>query len=532
MSNDSSPTPTRSSPFNTLKRWLDGLLGTFSATSLVAGAIGVVALLAALMVYLLTPELRAQARTLVAIGGFFLLLFILGNIREIKTALLGRRGKYGTNTLVMIGAFVGIVVLANYLGVQNHRRFDVTAAHQFSLSPQTVRILKGLKDPVKAIAFLVPDDPARSEIDNLLREYGFRSDKFRYEFVDPQAKPAVARQYEITEPTIVFESGDRRQKVFGITERDFTSAILKVTGVKQLKVYFLTGHGEHDITSQDNAGYAYVRQGVEADNYEVATLDLVTDTQVPADAAVVVIAGPQKPFQDKEIKALDDYLRRGGKALIAADPSYPPELAGLLKPWGITLGQGYIVDPDSSVSGDSATLVVRRSQYLSHAITQLLDITYYPSATAIAVSDKPPQTLTIQPLATTTNSSWLETDSQVRHFDEGVDTKGPLTLAVAMEGTLPTDQGTSPEMARLVVIGDSDFASNQSFYDFSNGDLFLDSVNWLSEEEQLISIRPKPPEFRRVILNRQERLWLQWSSIAFLPAVVALFGVFSWWRRR
>ena len=525
------------------------LRSLLSGVSMAFALLGVVGVIGAGIVYLVLPELRSSAIILLALGVLLLLIFLLVAFNQVKRAMLGRRGRYSTNTAVMIFAFVGIAVVLNFLGFKNHQRFDVTASHQFSLAPQTVKILKELDQEVQVTGFFAPgypdEDEKRAQAESLLKEYSYHTDEFSYRFIDYEANPAIARQYEIAERgSLVFESGERRQQVTAVGETDFTSAILKVIGKQQKKIYFLTGHDEHDINTADENGYSYAKDGAQGDNYQVETLSLATKPEVPEDAAAIVIAGARKPLLPDEITAIENYLKGGGNALVLLDPNPPKELVDIVGKWGVEVKNGTVVDQLSFAYPDVASPAIQRPQYLFSQITKQLDTTFFPGVILVkpVEMEKPPKDLTISPLANTTESSWLETtpDPQsAARFDEGQDIKGPITLAVAVEGTGPLGQETSDganptsaKAARIVVIGDSDFATNKFFYSLGNSDLFLNSVNWLAEEEQLISIRPKPAEFRRLVVTQRGWNWIVWSSIALLPLAVAAAGGISWWRRR
>ncbi|MDP2953275.1 MAG: Gldg family protein, partial [Chloroflexota bacterium] len=253
-----------------------GRVGSFFGVfGLVALFLGVLSFVAAGLVYLFLPDLRASLWTLLALGGLFILLFLWGAFNQIRVAILGRRGKYGTNTVVMVLVFVGILVLLNFIAMQNRQRFDVTALGHFTLTPQTVRVLKELNAPVKVTAFFVPGDPSGDKASSLLTEYTFQTQLFTFGFVDPEANPGMARQYNIKSyGAMVFESGTNRRSVFDVDEQVFSGAILEVAGVKQKKIYFLTGHDERDLALTTGDGYSQVREGLIKDLYQVGIWNL------------------------------------------------------------------------------------------------------------------------------------------------------------------------------------------------------------------------------------------------------------------
>ena len=524
---------------------LQSVLGPFS---LVTGSLGLVAVLLSALLYLLLPEIQDANRSLLGIGLILLIIFILGAFEQVKSALLARQARYGTNVTVMVLAFVGIAAAVNFVAANNPKRFDVTASGEHTLARQTINILKALDKPIKVTGFFTPEPASQASqqsAENLLKEYAYYSGgKVSYEFVDPDAKPAVAREFEIRDyGALVFDYEGRRRQVFGIGEQDFTGAILNATGKEQKKVYFLSGHSEHDSGSSAGNGYSQAEQGLRSDNFSVGTVDLSIASNVPDDAAVLIVAGPQKDLLDPEAAALEKFLVGGGRTLFLLDPNPPASWRTLLAKWGLKLQDGHIIDQRSFANPDVGTPAAQRDQYYFNQITKDLATTFFPGAAGLSweIPEDDRENIAIAPIIETSFQSWLETDSQQVAFDEGKDKRGPLPLAVTVEARAPigvrpqgssTAAGGGAESARFVVFADSDFASNEFFYSLGNSDLFLNSVNWLGAQEELISIRPKPPEFRRIVVTQRAWNWVLYSSILFLPGMVILAGGVAWWRRR
>lgn len=462
------------------------------------------------------------------------------------SALTGRTARQGGNATAVTLAVVGILALANFLAARHSKRFDLTAERQYSLSPQTVQVLSGLAQPVKITAFMTPNYYAQQEVRDLIKEYTLHSDKLQVEYVDPEQKPAEARQAGITQDgTLVLESGGRTQQEMGSDEQALTSALVKVTRTETKKVYFLTGHGERDTASSDPLAYQTIDQALQRDNYEVATLNLASQTSVPDDAAVVVIAAPSIAPAAAEYTALNAYVDRGGSLFILGDPDSTVAFKEILDRWGLSLRQDVVIDPASSFFGDAGTPLVSRFPY--HTITKDLGgmTTFFPLASSIGEAAQAPQGVQVSPLVQTSAESWGETDrgNQQAKLDPGKDTPGPLDLAVAATLDLPAqgDSGTSGDStqtksARLVLAGDADLVANDVLQaaggSFGNSDLFLNAVSWLAEEESLISIRATPPTTRMVYLTAPQVRLVMYSSVLFLPALVVVAGVWVWWRRR
>lgn len=522
-------------------RRLESILGPFS---LATGGLGLAALLTSGLLYILLPEIRDASRTLFGLGLVLLVFFVLGTFEDVKRTLMARQARYGTNTLVMIAAFIGIASAINFIAANNHKRFDLTASGQFTLSLQTLNVLNSLEQNVKVVGFF-PADPQyqipRQEAENLLKEYTFHTNKLSYEFIDPDEKPAIARQYEVRNyGAIVFESGERRKQIFGTGEQDFTGSILNVTGREQLKIYLLVGHGEHDISSTDGRGFSRAREGLAADNYEVRIVNLSTEPKVPDDAALLIIAGPEKELLDKEIAPLEAYLLNGGKMLFMANPNLPGSWKGILAKWGVKIEDGYVVDQLSFAYPDIATPAAQTNQYYFEQITKDLPTTFFPGAAGVGteVPQDDADRISATPLIESSTQSWLEKGSGEPSFTSGQDLRGPLILALSVEATAPIggrpggSQSGSSDPTRFVVFSDSDFASNEFFYSLGNSDLFLNTANWLTAQKDLISIRPRPTDYRRIVVTQRAWNWILYSSVLFLPTAVLMIGGVAWWRRR
>jgi len=526
--------------------------------------LGLISLFLAALLAFFLPELTDSVVGLLLLALLLFTISVLGSLTAIKEFVAGKRSLYWLNTMAMIAVFVAIMVLANYLGASRHRRFDLTASGRFTLAAQTIKIIKGLESPILAIGFF-PDDPrhlpARAAARNLLEEYGHFSQKFSFKFVDPETKPAVARQYRVSaDGSIVFVSGLRQKTVREINEQTFTGAVLAVIGIQAKKIYFTGGHGERDINDPAPAGYDLARRGLVRELYQVETLNPASTPVIPSDCAVLVLAGPRKTFQSRETEAIRNYLRRNGKVLLLVDPDPPAEVNRILQDWGITIGKGRIFDQKAYAVPDTNTPAVFKGNYPPVIITTGLDTTYFPEATAVMLTgelrrilknatkgeDNRPkwpltpiehENFTILPAVLTTPASWLEVNARQADAVEIGKIEGPLALAslviarAPLIGEEPVDS-KNQKLTRLAIIGDSDFVSNAHIQNGGNGDLFLNAVNWLAEEESLINIRPKHLTFRRLLISADELRFIRYSSVGLLPLLALIVGAVLWWRNR
>ena len=508
--------------------------------------LGLVSLFVGWLLTLVLPMIQYAAWGILALGIILLAIAFVIDFRRVRGALVSKRGKFGTSTTIMVSIFIGIILIINAISIGSYHRFDFTGLAQFTLASQTKEVLAELETPVEALMFFVPGDPYGIGIDigshasSLLEEYQNFSDKLSVETIDPDEHPDQARQYNISQyQTVVFKGPEGYRLVFPQeivleAEHAFTSAILEVTGIIQKKVYFLTGHGEVSISSTADNGYNSARAGLRDNLYQVGILDLLLTPAIPEDCAALVIAGPNRSMVSNEIEIIEEWIRGGGPTFILLNPDSPPELKQLLSNWGIQIEEGIVVDEtDYAAPSKDSPLVTRLRNYLG------LSTIYFPGATAIIPAEELPETLEIIPLAWTTSNSWLERDfnpDEEPRFDEGTELKGPLALGVLISPPIPEEGEEAPieveEEIYLVVIGDSDFATNQHFINGNNSDLFLTSVRWLTAGEEIISIDRKVLQTRRLLIGPEQSRILNITSIGLLPLILIVIGGIVWWRRR
>jgi ABC-type uncharacterized transport system involved in gliding motility auxiliary subunit len=513
---------------------------SFDTLRTVAGILSPIFLLAAIGYWLVNNSFDTPMRLLLATGIVLAGIYVAIDPEDVWSRLTARGSIYGGNTLLIAAAFLAILGLLNVLGSRRHERWDLTLNKTFTLSDQTLQIVSSLPQPVKMIAFYSDQDSRRNDVQDLMREYDTRSGgKVAYEFIDPEARPSVAQQYQIREfGTTILQMGDQQQRVTGTRESDFTTGLLKLVNPSQKKIYFTTGHNERRIDAFDDRQYSQLKTSLESDNYVVETLNLFATGEVPADASVVVIADPRTPLFDEEKLAISLYLDRGGHLLLLGEPRSPVNLSELVSKWNISIGTDPVAeDARFTLGGDPLTPAIVR--YPVHKITEQLPATIFPFASAVMFpkGSDVPRGVTFTSLAETSANSWVETDQNQVRFDEGSETRGTVSVATAVEITINPASTTDPDnkspKARIVVVGDADFVSNAAFrLPVGNRDFFLNAANWVAESEELISIRPKPNDQRQVFLTGAQQNLVFFSTTLFLPLIVAAGGVIVWWTRR
>jgi gliding motility-associatede transport system auxiliary component len=472
----------------------------------------------------------------------------LETLRErLRTGGARRAGKYGTSAVLNAALAVALVGLLAFLSTRYHKRFDWTEARSHSLTGQSRKVLDGLTEDVKVTAFYQPvaAPPARE----ILERYSYASPRFQVQFVDPQARPGLVKQLGVDEAKlgdglVHVALGGESVEVDELTEESVTNALVKLTRRDKKKVYLLTGHNERPAEGEGagaEQGFQFAKEALQNENYVVENLLLAQKGDVPADADVVVTAGPTRPFLPEELAALKRYLERGGALMALLDPRAQTNLYETLAGYGVEIGDDVIVDRVQGLFGRPVSPFA--AEYPAHPITAgLREPTLFHVARSVQAKAEASPALSV--LVRTSPESWAERDLDV-FFEEGKaelgdgDLRGPVPVAVAGQldlGAAPAPaegaEAPKPTQARLVVVGDADFATNGLLRQFRNRDFFVNSVNWLLGDVEAISVRPDASRASRLQLTPRQFAQLRYLSLFVLPEALAVLGVIVWWRRR
>ncbi|HEU5248566.1 MAG TPA: GldG family protein [Thermoanaerobaculia bacterium] len=483
----------------------------------------------------------------------------------------GRAERAGTSAAA-IALGIALLIGVNWLGSRHWFRGDWTKTRLYSLSTTTRKLVGGLTKPVRITVFMDRDSRLWTPVSELLARYRALSPKIEVEYLDPKRNPARAealvREFGIRQSTVVFRSGDRKKyveedkladydfagqmgrgapeiKAFK-GEEAFTSAILAVTEARTPRVYFSAGHGEASLDSGERGrGLAEAKQLLERDNLTVAKWESLGKDSVPADADAIVVAGPRTAFLEPEAAALEKYLGAGGRVLLLLDPVLPaagspaPDyaLGRILAGQGVKLGNDIVVDPSNALPLVGAETVFA-NRYGVHPIVRALSGEGLPVILPLARSVSKAGAAAAAPgtpvvLVETSPEGWGETS--LAHLEEQVkkdpqDTPGPVGLAVVVGPA--EDEKTPARKPRLVVVGNSRFATNGALENAGNANLLLNSIHWLTGSEKQIGIAPKTPEQASLSLTQAQVRRIGLFSIIGLPALAVVLGVWVWYRRR
>ena len=453
--------------------------------------------------------------------------------------LKARQTKYAAYATIYILVVIAAVVVANVLADRYNKSFDTTSNRRYSLSDQTAKIVKGLKQDA-TITYFNQSTRFRDGKD-LLDQYANLSPKVRVAYVDPDKNPEVAREAGIRNlGTAVVQIGAKKEEAKSMTEEGITGAFIRDLKGSTRAVCVVSGSGEHQLDKSDSEGLSRFKELLTKDNYESKTIDLLQKAEVPGDCTTLVIAGPTRNYEQPEVDAIKKYVEDGGRALFMLDPPLKigrseiadnDVLTGLLQEWGITLDKDLILDlnPIGQIAGLGPQVALVTSYGTQPIVSDMKGTaTGFPLSRSMEI--KSTDKTSVEKLFDSSESSLATSNlsSPAVNIRDPKNKKGPLTIGAA--GTYST--GKENSQGRFVVVGSSSWAANR-FIEFNgNNDLALNAVNWLSSDEDLISIRPKEQEDRHVTMTRAQLNLVRVTSQFVLPLIIVVAGVSVWWKRR
>ena len=455
-----------------------------------------------------------------------------------SSLLNARQTKYAAYAALYVVVILAIVSVANILANRYNKSYDSTANKRYSLSDQTAKIVKGMKQDA-AISYYDRQSGFQSAKD-LLDRYSTLSPRIRVEYIDVEKNPQVARAAGVTKTGTSFvQIGTKKEEAKSVTESEITGAIIRDLKTTTRTVCFVTGSGEHQIDDTQRNGFSRLKDILAKDQYATKSFSLLEKAEIPADCTVVVIGGPQSEYVQPAVDAIKKYVEQGGRAMILLDAPLKfgrptadnTALTDVLQSWGVSMDKDLLLDlsPVGQLMGLGPEIALV-SNYDSHPIVDEMKgtATGFPLSRSLTVKNT--DKTNVQKLfeSSATSLATVKLDSPNIDQRDPNNKKGPLTIGAA--GSYTTGKENSE--GRFVVVGSSSWPAN-SFINFNgNGDLALNALNWLSSDEDLISIRPKEQENRNVTMTRAQFNWVRLSTQFLLPGALLLAGVSVWWRRR
>lgn len=471
------------------------------------------------------------------------LLFVAANVvkefRLYKELFFLRTTKHGLNFGAMVLMVLVAIGAVNYIAYVQNKKVDVTEEKLNSLSDQTVQILKKLDGELELLGFFKAgsneDNREKFMFMDITNLYKAENNAIKVSVYDPLKRPDLAQQYKVeTSGEIVINYKGKQTTLQEISEEALTNAVIKVTRSKNKIVYFLKGHNERDLASEEREGVSRFKKALEDASYEVKPLSLVETKTVPEDADVVAVIGATNPLLDFEADALKAYASKGGRLFIAVDPGQNHNMAGFLKDFGVDFKNNYVLDQVGQLVGMSAAVAIGTGYSRTSEITKKFGeaMTAFHLASQVARIEQAPADFKTDDLVQSSPASFAKKElaNQVRPSEN--DPKGPLTVALSVTGTLPHKDNKQPKEFSLVAVGDSDFLTNQMLHMQLNRDLAVNSFAFLAKDADLVSIRPKVAKGTTLQMEQSTAQAAFWGIFVPAPLLMLVLSVIMWLRRR
>jgi ABC-type uncharacterized transport system involved in gliding motility auxiliary subunit len=453
--------------------------------------------------------------------------------------LTAKQTKFTGYLSLYILIVLGVLGVLNFLAQRHNKSWDATANKRFSLSDQTTKVVSGLAADVKITHFDRTSnmtDP-RGNVRDLLDRYDNLSPKLSVDYVDPDKKQQIARAMGARSYGATFvEANGKREEARSVTEEEVTGAIVRALKGGARTVCWTAGSGEHDFDESGRSGYSNLKEYIERNNYKTTKVSLLEKAEISKDCTILLVGGPRRDFLEPAVNAIKAYVEGGGKALFMLDP--PVKLARdetdenaaltkLLQDWGIALNTDLVLElsPVGRVFGLGPEMPLV-ANYESHAVVREMKETATAFPLVRSLDTKSADKWTTSKLFSTSSSSVTTGNLSSPEIKiAGNEKKGPFALAAAGE------YNNDKVKARIVVVGSSGFVSNTFLRFGGNRDLVMNMLNWLSQDEDLISIRPKEPEDRRLTMS-QRQINTYGLYLLLIPLFVIGAGIQVWWKRR
>lgn len=507
---------------------------------LVAGVLGLTAIIFGFVLYALDPEVVDLAVANGIFGLFGVAAYAITN----RTSLMRVAGGRSTTfVLLEIGVVIGAVAsvsVANYYVAQNPKEWDLTRDGIYTLHEQSVRVAAELEQDVKVYGFFRPTESARSVLTQAVDLYRMHTERMEVVFINPDSPPQnLIDKFDLNSksPRIVIAAENGQfTKLRQPTEEGMTNALIKVAERPPRKAYFLTGHREpsiEDLTAEE--GYSAAASALRNEGFEATTLSLIDREKVPDDATIIIVAGAQSPLFPNETEALKEWVNRGGRVMVLLEPGLEYGIDALFRPNGIDVGDDLVLEPNPAGRaygfGPESPVV---QKFEAHAITNKLSggaaIFYRARSLSAKVNLARLEVVT---LIRTGPTSWGESSFREGNFERDEnDIPGPVPIALAAERNVASHPGKIADHARLVVFGDLHFINNRFLSMSANSDLFLNTANWLAGDEDRITIRPKAKSGDRLTVTQAELTGIMFFSVNLMPLLILGFGFSVWAVRR
>lgn len=504
-------------------------------------AAGLVMILSGIAAFYALDRLSAFSAINLLAGPALLVVTAVVEARRFRgfTGSLSRR--LALRWLGICAAVLALVIAANVLAGLWPGKLDLTVGRLYTLSDQTRTLCDRLAEELggeRLDLLLLEDALIAKDVRLLVDAYDADCPVNSREIGSAEAPPQAAAILEAYDTTVVACHGPRCEYVGYPSEGNITNALLRLVRSSEVRVSFSVGHGEGDLGSERDHGFSALTAALRDEGITLGAWVGPAQQEVPPDAGVLVFAAPARNLLQAELDALDRFLAGGGRLLVLLEPGEESNLTGLLERWGFALPPAIVVDRQTSPLLDAprpVSLIV--NQFGSrHPVTAKMSertMVLMPSARPVLPARKPRPQDQLEGLLFSSPRAWAESDVAAALADRAIrpdpgETAG-REIPLAAAGRYPRGKGAE---ARIVVIGDRDFASNRWLGALYNRDLVMNALLWLAEEEEQVAIRPKAWTPDTHPLPLETTLGYFYSLAFALPEILLLLGIHAWYRQQ
>ncbi|MGM0608421.1 MAG: GldG family protein [Candidatus Muiribacteriota bacterium] len=484
------------------------------------------------------------------VAAFLFILFIIFRTDILLASVKGKSLKFTTNAVIYALIVFAIIWALNFIVYNNNKEIDLTPGKRHTLAPQTVNVLQSLEKDVEVLGFFTNQERGlKNEFENLMERFRLHTRNVEYKSINPVENHSIATRYNVEKSgVIIFKCGENEIRKKDITESDFLNALTEVYYGGKQQIYFVRGHGEKRLTGDDEDAISTMTHLIRQDNYEINELELIRKTEIPDDAALIIVAGPEVAYAQSELNVLEDYINKGGKVIFMIDPE-KEIFEDFISRFNIKAHNKVIIDlnPLGQYIGTNYIMPIV-TNYHVHPVIEGFDLALVMKrALPLEVKSDEEETYNAEIIALTGEDSWGESNleslkaSQKVSYEEENDLEGPLGVVAVAEKEIKNDMifdDSSEEenasiYSRVMVIGDSDFITNEIINMQGNGQFFLNCINYMTGFEDFIALRPR--EVVKELFQPTERevtrlYYLYYLIIPLIP--VLIYAVFFLIRKR
>ena len=445
------------------------------------------------------------------------------------------------NNVLFVALLLGVAGSLAWVSTRYNYQADWTANARHSLSPASVKLLQQAKGPIAVTAFARDTRQLRDHIRDVIGRYQRYKSDVSLSFINPDTDPARAQAMGVTKDgEVVIEYGGRNEhlKPFELKEQNITNALQRLLRSGERWLVFLDGHGERRAQGQANNDLSLWVKQLEDKGFKTRSLNLAQAGSIPDNTTVLVISAPQVDLLPGEVKAVEDYVSRGGNLLWLGDPGPLHGLEPVAKELGVKFLPGIVVDLTTQLLGIQSAAIAAVTSYGASPVTKDFNLlTVFPLAAGLSV--EAPKGWQDDGFLKTGESSWVETGKLTGkvQFNEKDDIRGPVTLGetltrTAKPASAQAGAADGGKQQRVIVTGDGDFLANQYVGNVGNLDLGMNMINWLSDDEHFLDIPAKATPDTSLQLSPLQSGIIGFGFLFGLPAVLLVSGMTIWLRRR